>query len=87
MAGISIEGVTKRFGEVAAVDRVDLEIKDGEFVTLLGPSGCGKTTMLRLLAGFLAPDKGRILVEGEIYSSRPVPAAGTAADGHGLPEL
>jgi iron(III) transport system ATP-binding protein len=69
VAGISLEGLTKRFGPLAAVDGVDLEIHDGEFVTLLGPSGCGKTTTLRLLAGFLVPDAGRILVDGEPYSS------------------
>ncbi len=70
MAAISIQALTKRFGRMTAVDAVDLEIRDGEFVTLLGPSGCGKTTTLRLLAGFLTPDDGRILVEGELYSSR-----------------
>ncbi len=69
MAGIGLQGVTKRFGRVAAVDRVDLDIRDGEFITFLGPSGCGKTTTLRLLAGFLTPDEGRILVDGEVYSS------------------
>jgi iron(III) transport system ATP-binding protein len=69
VAGIKLQGLTKRFGPTAAVDRVDLEIRDGEFVTLLGPSGCGKTTTLRLLAGFLVPDEGRILVAGESYSS------------------
>ncbi len=69
MAGISLQGLTKRFGRTTAVDGVDLEIRDGEFVTLLGPSGCGKTTTLRLLAGFLTPDAGRVLVDGELYSS------------------
>ncbi len=69
MAGIAFQSVTKRFGQLVAVDRLDLEIRDGEFVTLLGPSGCGKTTTLRLLAGFLTPDEGRILVDGELYSS------------------
>ncbi len=54
---------------MTAVDHVDLQVHDGEFVTLLGPSGCGKTTTLRLLAGFLTPDDGRILVDGEVYSS------------------
>jgi iron(III) transport system ATP-binding protein len=69
MAGIRLEQVTKRFGATTAVDRVDLDVRHGEFVTLLGPSGCGKTTTLRLLAGFLTPDGGRILVDGEPYSS------------------
>jgi iron(III) transport system ATP-binding protein len=69
VAGIRLQVLTKRFGSLAAVDGVDLEVRHGEFVTLLGPSGCGKTTTLRLLAGFLVPDAGRILVDGEIYSS------------------
>jgi putrescine transport system ATP-binding protein len=61
---IRFEGVNKRFGEVAAVDRVSLDIFAGEFFALLGPSGCGKTTLLRLLAGFEFPDEGRILLDG-----------------------
>jgi spermidine/putrescine ABC transporter ATP-binding subunit len=57
---IAIREVSKRFGPVLAVDRVSLEIADGELFTLLGPSGCGKTTLLRLIAGFHQPDAGRI---------------------------
>jgi len=57
--------VTKRFGATAAVDRVTLDIYEGEFFALLGPSGCGKTTLLRLLAGFERPSEGRILLTGE----------------------
>ncbi len=57
---IEIQGVTKRFGAVTAVDRVDLTVADGELFTLLGPSGCGKTSLLRLLAGFYQPDAGTI---------------------------
>src|SRR5215208_1579443 len=57
--------VTKRFGATAAVDRVTLDIYEGEFFALLGPSGCGKTTLLRLLAGFEWPSDGRILLAGE----------------------
>src|SRR3989454_1670646 len=69
MAIVSIRGLSKKFAEVAAVNDLDLEIGDGEFVSLLGPSGCGKTTTLRLLAGFLQPDAGEIRVGGKVISS------------------
>ena len=69
MATVSIRGLTKKFADAAAVDDLDLDIGDGEFVSLLGPSGCGKTTTLRLLAGFLQPDGGEIRVAGEVVSS------------------
>ncbi len=62
---------SKRFADVAAVDRLSLDIFQGEFFALLGPSGCGKTTLLRLLAGFETPDEGRILLDGEDIA--PVP--------------
>jgi putrescine transport system ATP-binding protein len=62
---LRFEGVRKRYGEVAAVDGVTLDIFEREFFALLGPSGCGKTTLLRMLAGFEAPDSGRILLDGE----------------------
>ena len=61
---IEITNVTKAFGAVTAVDDVSLAINRGEFVTLLGPSGCGKTTLLRMIAGFDLPTKGKILLEG-----------------------
>ena len=61
---IRIEAVSKRFGNVVAVDRVALAIRPNEFFALLGPSGCGKTTLLRLLAGFERPSEGRILIDG-----------------------
>src|SRR5579872_2342188 len=61
---IRIEGVSKRFGDLAAVDNVSLDIERGEIFCLLGASGCGKTTLLRILAGFEQPSGGRILIDG-----------------------
>lgn len=61
---VSIRGVGKRFGSVAALDDVSLDIRRGEFFSLLGPSGCGKTTLLRSIGGFEAPTEGDILIEG-----------------------
>ncbi len=61
MTSIRIEGLTKNFGEVRALDHIDLEIKPGEIFFLLGPSGCGKTTLLRHIAGFYQPDSGKVL--------------------------
>jgi len=69
MASIHLDGVSKRFGSTAAVQGLDLEVADGEFVTLLGPSGCGKTTTLRLIAGFVKPDAGVIRVDGAVVSA------------------
>jgi putrescine transport system ATP-binding protein len=62
---LRIDAVRKTFGRVVAVDRLSLDIASGEFFALLGPSGCGKTTLLRMLAGFEAPDAGRILLDGQ----------------------
>jgi spermidine/putrescine transport system ATP-binding protein len=61
---ILLEGVTKRFDDVVAVDDVSITIPGGEFFSMLGPSGCGKTTTLRMIAGFEAPDAGRIVLQG-----------------------
>jgi len=61
---MALEGVTRRFGAVTAVDSVSLDLREGEFFALLGPSGCGKTTLLRILAGFEAPDAGRVMLDG-----------------------
>src|SRR5215213_7480021 len=68
---ISIVGLRKDFDEVTAVDGIDIEIKPGEFFTLLGPSGCGKTTTLRLLAGFEQPTAGQILIDGVDVAQTP----------------
>jgi ABC-type Fe3+/spermidine/putrescine transport system ATPase subunit len=62
---VVLDGVTKRFGSLTAVDEVELAIARGEFVSLLGPSGCGKTTTLRLIAGFEQPDTGQIRIGNE----------------------
>jgi spermidine/putrescine transport system ATP-binding protein len=71
MSAISFEGVTKRFGEAVAVERLDLEIEKGEFFSLLGPSGCGKTTTLRMVAGFEQPSEGHIYLDGEPVETVP----------------
>jgi len=68
---IRIRGLTRRFGNVLAVDRVDLDVRDGEFLTLLGPSGSGKTTVLRMIAGFERPDAGTIELSGEDVTATP----------------
>jgi spermidine/putrescine transport system ATP-binding protein len=62
---IRLERVTKRFGEVIAVNDVSFTIRGGEFFSMLGPSGCGKTTSLRMIAGFEQPDSGQVLLQGE----------------------
>ena len=65
MSEVRLDGVHKSFGEHRAVDGVDLTIQDGEFLTLLGASGSGKTTCLRMIAGFVSPDRGRVLLGGQ----------------------
>ena len=74
MAGdriIDLQHVSKRFGDKTVLEDINLYIRKGEFITLLGPSGCGKTTTLRLIAGFLAPDEGEILLDGKDISAIP----------------
>ncbi|MCE9582001.1 MAG: ABC transporter ATP-binding protein [Planctomycetes bacterium] len=68
---LSIAGVSKSFGDLAAVTDVSLDIRRGEFLALVGPSGCGKTTILQMLAGFEKPERGQILIDG-----RPVTGPG-----------
>jgi putative spermidine/putrescine transport system ATP-binding protein len=68
---VRLEGLRKTFGEVVAVAGVDLEVREGEFFSLLGPSGCGKTTCLRMIAGFEEPTAGRIVLHGRDVSGLP----------------
>jgi putative spermidine/putrescine transport system ATP-binding protein len=68
---ISLRGLTKRYGDFAAVDGVDLDVAQGEFFTLLGPSGSGKTTTLRLIAGFAVPDAGTVELRGTEVGALP----------------
>jgi putrescine transport system ATP-binding protein len=68
---LSIEGVTKKYGAVVALDGVTLDVGAGEFFALLGPSGCGKTTLMRSIAGFETPDSGRVRLRGEDLSGVP----------------
>ncbi|HZB85796.1 MAG TPA: ABC transporter ATP-binding protein [Gaiellaceae bacterium] len=70
-AGVTLEGVSKRFGPVQAVRELTLDVREGEFFSLLGPSGCGKTTTLRLIAGFEEPTTGRILLGGKDVTRTP----------------
>jgi putative spermidine/putrescine transport system ATP-binding protein len=70
-ADVRVEGARKTYGEVVAVDDVDLDVADGEFFTLLGPSGSGKTTTLRIIAGFEQPDTGRVILGGEDITRSP----------------
>ena len=68
---VRLEGVEKRYGDVAAVDGVDLDVRQGEFFSMLGPSGSGKTTTLRMIAGFERPTSGRILLPGSDVTDAP----------------
>ncbi|WP_243093765.1 ABC transporter ATP-binding protein [Thermus thalpophilus] len=69
--GLRLEGLRKRFGEVEVLKGVSLEVRKGEFFTLLGPSGCGKTTLLRLVGGFEVPDEGRVILSGRDLTGLP----------------
>ena len=75
---IVLEGVSKRWGETAAVDGVSLRVPAGSFVVLLGPSGCGKSTTLRLVAGLEAASSGRIFIDGRDVTALPPSARGVS---------
>jgi putative spermidine/putrescine transport system ATP-binding protein len=69
--GLRLRGVVKRFGDLTAVDGVDLELPPGQLISFLGPSGCGKTTLLRMIAGLEQPTEGRVFLDGEDITDRP----------------
>lgn len=71
MADILIDGIVKRYGDATIIDHLSLSIQHGEFFTLLGPSGCGKTTLLRMIAGFIIPDEGRLVLDGKDITRLP----------------
>ena len=68
---LRLSGLTKRFGTATAVDDIELEVGDGEFLTIVGPSGCGKTTLLRMLAGLEQPSAGEIVLRGAAINDLP----------------
>src|SRR5437868_2916836 len=78
MAGVEIRHLSKRFGQLHAVDDVDLSIRESEFLVLLGPSGCGKTTLLRMIAGLEQPTAGEIHIGGVRMDDAPPRARGIA---------
>ncbi len=78
MARLELREISKSFGRAVAVDRVTLEVRDGEFLTLLGPSGCGKTTTLRIIAGLIDPDEGEVLLDGSPMQHLPAHRRQTA---------
>ncbi|MGH8778202.1 ABC transporter ATP-binding protein [Paraburkholderia sp.] len=72
MTFLTLQGLSKRYGDFAAVEQIDLSVERGEFLSLLGPSGCGKTTTLQMIAGFVTPTTGRIVLDGrDITAERP----------------
>src|SRR5690349_5457460 len=71
MSAVQFSGISKSFGDVRALHPTDLEIRPGEFVTLLGPSGSGKTTLLNICAGYVAPSSGRVIVGGRDVTRLP----------------
>jgi len=78
VATVTIRNLEKRFGDVQAVNGIDLSVEEREFLVLLGPSGCGKTTLLRMIAGLERQTGGDILIGGPVGDHRPPPAPAIA---------
>jgi len=72
MPQVQIVGLTKRFGSIVALEDVDLDIRDKEYLSIIGPSGCGKSTLIKCIAGIMAPDKGKILVDDHAIGNVPI---------------
>src|SRR6187431_3547256 len=75
---LRLAGIAKRFDQVEVLNDLSLDVRAGEFLTLLGPSGCGKTTLLNLIAGFFPPDRGTIEIEGIDVTAAPAHRRNTA---------
>lgn len=71
MIDVELQGITKKFGEFAAVKNISLKVEKGEFLSLLGPSGCGKTTTLRIIVGFEEPSEGSVFIKGNCVNDVP----------------
>ena len=87
MTFLVLDGLTKTYGDVRAVDNLTCTVEKGEFVSLLGPSGCGKTTTLQMIAGFTSPTGGRIELAGRDLASIPARQRGLAAVEAGRTDL
>ena len=72
MPEVELVNVTKRYGKIVANDNINLNIRDGEYVSIIGPSGCGKTTLIKNIAGIIIPDEGEIYIDGEQVTDLPI---------------
>ena len=71
MVAIELRNITKAYGSFTALDEINLTVEEGEFLTLLGPTGCGKSTLLRIVAGFVKPSSGEVLIDGDVINDVP----------------
>ena len=72
MPNVQLKGVSKHFGRIKALEKIDLEIKEGEYISILGPSGCGKTTLINCITGIVEPTHGTILIDGKNVTNLPI---------------